>query len=125
MPLLGFKGFSFMQIVKAAILCSTLALTACSNWVYRIDVPQGNYMEQQLVDKLRVQMTKEQVHYILGSPVAKNPFKDDKWHYVYNLRKGKGGEFRSELVIHFENDKVIDMTGDFDRPEEFDTPLDQ
>ena len=114
-----------MQIVKAALLCSTLALTACSSWVYRIDIPQGNYMEQQLVDKLRVQMSKEQVQYILGAPVAKNPFNNNKWHYIYTLARGKGETFRSELIIHFEDNKVVDMSGDFKRPEGFDTPLEQ
>jgi len=114
-----------MQIVKAAVLCSTLVLASCSSWIYRIDIPQGNYLEQQSVNKLRVQMTREQVQYILGSPVAKNPFSDSKWYYVYTLDKSKSKNHRSELVIHFEDDKVVNMTGDFERPEEFDTPLDQ
>lgn len=114
-----------MQLIKAAILCGTLLLTGCSSWIYRIDIPQGNYLEQQSIDKLRVQMTREQVRYILGSPVAVNPFNDDKWHYVYMLDKSKSQTHRSELVIHFEDDKVVNMTGDFKRPEEFDTPLDE
>lgn len=114
-----------MQLIKAAVLCGTLLLSGCSSWIYRIDIPQGNYLEQQLIDKLRVQMTREQVRYILGSPVAVNPFNDDKWHYIYTLDKNKSQKHRSELVIHFKDDKVTDMTGDFKRPEEFDTPLDQ
>lgn len=114
-----------MQIVKTALLASLLGLSACSSWIYKIDIPQGNYTEQQLVDKLRIQMTKEQVQYILGSPVARDSFKQDKWHYIYTLTKGKGKTFRSELIIHFSQNKVIDITGDFKKSDEFDTALDQ
>ena len=106
------------------MLASSL-MAGCSSWVYRIDIPQGNFLEQKLIDKLRVKMTREQVLYVLGSPVASNPFKDDKWHYLYTLDKNKADNQRLELVVYFENDLVSDISGDFERPEEFDTPLDQ
>jgi outer membrane protein assembly factor BamE len=114
-----------MQIVKAALLCGAIMLTGCSSWVYRIDIPQGNYVEQQRVDKLRVAMTREQVQYILGSPVADSLFSDDKWYYVYTLAKNKSKDHRSELVIYFKDDKVTDITGSFKKPDDFDTPLEQ
>lgn len=112
-----------MRLIKAALLCGTVMLASCSSWVYRIDIPQGNFLEQKLVNKLRVQMSREQVLFILGSPVAKNPFSDDKWHYLYTLDKNKSENHRSELVIHFVENKVSDVTGDFKKPDEFDTPL--
>ncbi|MCJ8274800.1 MAG: outer membrane protein assembly factor BamE [Psychrosphaera sp.] len=113
-----------MQIVKAALLCGTVMLASCSSWVYRIDIPQGNFLEQKLVNKLRIQMSREQVLFILGSPVARNPFANDKWHYLYTLDKNKSENSRTELVIHFNSDKVSDISGDFEKPEDFDTPLD-
>jgi outer membrane protein assembly factor BamE len=114
-----------MRLVKVAFLCATVMLAGCSSWVYRIDIPQGNFLEQKLVNKLRVQMTREQVLFILGSPVAKNPFKDDKWHYLYTIDKNKTDNYRSELVIHFIDDKLSDLTGDFKKPEKFEIPLGQ
>ena len=113
-----------MQIIKTMVLCGGLLMAGCSSWVYKIDIPQGNYLEQQAVDKLRVQMSREQVEYILGTPVLKSLFNQDKWHYVYTIAKNKTDNLRYELVIHFENDRVADMSGDFKRPAEFDTPLD-
>jgi outer membrane protein assembly factor BamE len=112
-----------MQIVKAALLCGTVMLASCSSWVYRIDIPQGNFLEQKLVNKLRIDMSREQVLFILGSPVARNPFADNNWHYLYTLDKNKSENSRTELVIHFNKDKVSDISGDFEKPEEFDTPL--
>lgn len=113
-----------MQVVKAALLCGAVLLSGCSSWVYRIDIPQGNYLEQKLVDKLRVGMSREQVLFVLGSPVARNPFNDHKWHYLYTIDKAKSDNSRFELVVYFDNDgRVQDISGDFKKPEDFDKPL--
>ena len=102
-----------------------LSVSACSNWIFRIDVPQGNFLEQKDIDKLRVQMTKEQVRFVLGNPVAENAFDDDIWHYFYALKGGRGDNFEKQLVLNFQNGKLVKMTGDFDTPKEFNVPLDQ
>lgn len=69
-------------------------------------------------------MTKEQVEYVLGSPVVENPFSSDKWHYVYTIKSGKTDKtLRRELVIVFKDDKLLDISGDYKKPEEFDQPL--
>lgn len=114
-----------MHLVKAALLCCMMFLVGCNSWIYRIDIPQGNYVEQKQVDKLRVAMTREQVLFILGSPVASNAFDNQKWHYIYLLKRNKTKGQRLELVIHFEQDIISDISGDFDKHEDFDIPLQQ
>jgi outer membrane protein assembly factor BamE len=111
----------------ALLLASGLALsmTACSSWIYRIDVPQGNFLEQKDINKLRVQMTKEQVQFVLGNPVAENSFEDNTWHYFYQLKGGRGDNFEKQLVLNFKDDKLVTIRGDFETPKEFNTPLDQ
>ena len=100
-------------------------LSGCSSWVYKYDIVQGNYLNQRDVNKLRINMTKEQVKFVLGAPVVSNAFRDDDWHYVYTRRVGKTDELiRKEMVVHFDGDKVTKVSGDFDKPENFDTPLD-
>ncbi|STY63949.1 Small protein A precursor [Mannheimia haemolytica] len=57
-------------------------VTACSTVekvVYRIDVPQGNYLEQDKIAQLKVGMTAEQVEYLLGTPMLKNIFETHRW----------------------------------------------
>ena len=84
------------------ILGITLTSTACSNWIYRIDVPQGNFLDQRDVEKLRVGMTKEQVIYVLGNPVVQDSFDDDTWYYVYDMKRGmkkRGEDFGSQAVL--------------------------
>ncbi|WP_091344895.1 outer membrane protein assembly factor BamE [Alkalimonas amylolytica] len=106
------------------ILSSVITLSACSSWIYRIDIPQGNYMEQRDIDKLRVQMSKEQVRFVLGNPVAQNSFDDNVWHYYYAIQYGNGNKMERSLVVHFDNGRLAKVEGDFELSEEFDTPLD-
>lgn len=117
--------------MKALIIAgSLLVLSGCSvfeSWVYRIDIPQGNYLEQRDIDQLRVGMTKEQVVYVIGTPVAENIFDQDVWYYVFNMNSGMSNEasFQREVKLSFVDGKLASYEGDYDRPKNFDTPLEQ
>ncbi|WP_440053182.1 outer membrane protein assembly factor BamE [Pseudoalteromonas sp. T1lg65] len=102
----------------------TVFLSSCSSWIYRINVPQGNFLEQSDIDKLRVQMTREQVLYVLGTPLAKDAFNDNVWHYRYVYNIDRESEVTQSFTVYFENDKLVRIGGDFKEPEEFNTPLD-
>lgn len=110
---------------RVAIIITALTLSACSSWVYRYDVPQGNYLEQKSIDKLQVGMTKEQVKFILGSPVVVDAFNDDTWSYVYKLKSGRNKDFdqKKQFIINFSDDKLMSATGDFTLSDKFNTPF--
>ena len=110
---------------RVAIVISALTLSACSNWVYRYDVPQGNYLEQKGIDKLQVDMTKEQVKFILGSPVVVDAFNDDTWSYVYQLKSGRHEKYnlKKQFIVKFVDDKLVSATGDYKVSENFNTPF--
>ena len=110
---------------RVAIIVTTLTLSSCSSWVFRYDVPQGNYLEQKSIDKLQVGMTKEQVKFILGSPVVIDTFNDNTWSYVYKLKSGRNRDFdqRKEFIINFSEDKVISASGDFTLSDKFNIPF--
>ncbi|RTR34467.1 outer membrane protein assembly factor BamE [Shewanella atlantica] len=116
-----------LTLLGAAAL--SLSLSACSvfDWlIYKPDIPQGNYMETQQVEKLRIEMTKEQVEYILGRPVLRDSFADDTWYYVYHYKSGRDASItHKELIIHFEGDMLTKVDGDYELAEDFNTPLDQ
>ena len=110
------------------VLFASVLLSGCVDWIYRIDVPQGNFLEQKDVDQLRIEMTKEQVVYVLGRPVVKDSFNKNTWYYVYEMKRGmrkRGEDFRKELIIEFTDGKVANVLGDFELSEEFNTPLDE
>jgi len=111
----------------ACLLSFVLLSTACSNWIYRIDVPQGNYLDERDVEKLRISMSKEQVIFVLGHPVVGDSFNDNTWYYVYEMKRGmkkRGEDFKKELIIKFEDGRVTSVIGDFELSEDFNTPLD-
>ncbi len=118
-----------MKLLQSLFFITLVSsLSACSDWIYRIDVPQGNFLEQKDVEKLRVGMTKEQVIYVLGRPVVKDSFDHDTWYYVYDMKRGmskRGEDFQKRLIINFKEDKVNTVEGDFEVSEEFNTPLDE
>lgn len=58
--------------------------------------------------------------------MVEDTFNEDKWYYVYTMKRGMGGEdVRKELVLEFEDGVLTTMQGDFDKPESFNIPLDQ
>ena len=87
-----------------------LLLPACS-LVYRIDVQQGNYVTQDLVDRLKPGMTKAEVKQILGTPLLIDVFHANRWDYFFSNVKGGKAADRTRLTVHFENDKLASFTG--------------
>ena len=83
-------------------------LSACSHykfpWVYRIDVEQGNVLEEEKVDQLKVGMTQKQVKFLIGSPVIRDTFNQERWDYFYSLRTGKGKYDRERITLVFQGD---------------------
>ncbi|MFT5314091.1 MAG: outer membrane protein assembly factor BamE [Paraglaciecola sp.] len=110
------------------IITTSLMLSACADWIFRIDVPQGNFLDVKDVERLRIGMNKEQVVYVLGKPVVEDAFDHDTWYYLYQMKRGmkkRGEDFRKELKIVFVDNKITEVTGDFELSEDFNTPLDQ
>lgn len=113
--------------MKAFILGLTaLSLSACAvidPLVYKINIPQGNFIEQRDVDNLRVGMNREQVEFVLGTPVVNNSFRDDEWVYMYRMKPGRGDVTVREFRVHFNDNRLADISGDFDKPDQFNVPL--
>jgi outer membrane protein assembly factor BamE len=96
------------------LLCIILAclLAACSSkllTVHKIDVQQGNALEAEMVDKVEIGMTQEQVHYVLGSPLITDSFHPYRWDYIYLFRPGYGEKVRRQLTLTFDRGEVIDI----------------
>ncbi len=78
--------------------------------VYRINIQQGNYLDQAAVNQVQEGMTRSQVRYLLGTPLAADPFEKDRWDYVYYLKKGRSGHVDSRRVtVYFDGEKVAKL----------------
>lgn len=81
--------------------------------VYKIGIPQGNIITQEMVDQLRPGMTKRQVIFVMGTPLVRDPFHQDRWDYIYSYQPGGGERGQERVTVFFENDLLVSFTGDF------------
>lgn len=81
---------------------------------YKIDIQQGNVLTQDMVLQLKPGQTKDQVRFILGTPVLMDMFHANRWDYVYRLRKGNTSEveMRKFSTIFDANDRLVRVLGD-------------
>lgn len=75
---------------------------------YRADVHQGNLVTSEMALQLEKGMTDAQVQFLLGVPLVKDPFHDNRWDYVYYLRRGDGEEQIRSLTVWFNEDRRVD-----------------
>ena len=54
---------------------------------FRIEIQQGNYISQEAVSQLKLGMTKEQVRFVLGTPLVADIFHENRWDYVYRRQR--------------------------------------
>ena len=56
-----------------------IPLSACE-LVYKLPTRQGNVIDQKEIDKVTLGMTRDQVRFILGTPIAASTLTDDRWY---------------------------------------------
>jgi outer membrane protein assembly factor BamE len=95
------------------------AVSACSSVPrivneYKIDIQQGNVLTQDMVYQLRPGLSKDQVKFILGTPVLMDMFHANRWDYVYRLQKGSTGtvEMRKFSTYFDADGKLVRVAGD-------------
>jgi outer membrane protein assembly factor BamE len=79
---------------------------------YKFDIQQGNFVTEQDVAKLKVGMNKDQVRFILGTPLLNDPFHSNRWDYVYRLQKANGQVAQSRYTVIFENNTLARHGGE-------------
>jgi len=79
---------------------------------YRIDVRQGNFVSQEMVAQLKPGLSRDQVRFILGSPLVADMFHADRWDYVYRFQSGRGEVEQRRLAVFFQDNKLTRVAGD-------------
>jgi outer membrane protein assembly factor BamE len=106
--------------MKRMILLALPLAAACSSapsitsylTPYRIDVRQGNFVSQEMVAQLKAGQTKDQVRFILGTPLLADMFHADRWDYVYRFQPGRGEAQQRHIVVYFSDGKLSRIAGD-------------
>lgn len=119
------------SITASVLLAASTLLSGCAidSMVspYRIDIRQGNYVDQAMVAQLRKGMTRDQVRFVLGSPLVVDMFRENRWDYVYVYTQGWGEPQSRKLSLFFVDDLLESVDGDVvaagDGPEDSATPV--
>ncbi len=92
---------------RASLLALTIVSIALSGCVYRLTVQQGNLVDVEKVEQVAVGMTRNQVRFLLGTPLVDDAFNKDRWDYLYYVKPGrKPATEKHWITVYFEDGKV-------------------
>ncbi len=118
---------SWLPLRRGAIAVAAFACAGCAqlttpieNWfpvitqfgVYKIDINQGNFLSQDMVDRLKVGQTKQQVRTTLGTPLVASAFRDNRWDYVYMFKRAGRVREHRQFTVYFQDDLLARWEGD-------------
>jgi outer membrane protein assembly factor BamE len=94
-----------IKIIWLVLILFVPVLTSCTP--YNMDIRQGNLVTPDMREKLKVGMTKQQVRYVLGTPMINDAFHGNRWDYSYRLKhEGKWTE-KQDMTLYFEGDNLV------------------
>jgi outer membrane protein assembly factor BamE len=98
-----------IKIILFALVLFLPVLSACTP--YKMDIRQGNLVTPDMREKLKIGMTRQQVRYVLGTPMISDAFHGNRWDYSYRLQhEGKLTE-QQNMTLYFEGDilaRIVD-----------------
>jgi len=100
--------------ITIVVALSLFGLTACIK-PFQPPIQQGNIINNSSLKEIRYGMSKEEVSYILGTPMVIDPFNQERWDYFYSNKNRNNNETTKRLVTAmFENNKLVELKGDVD-----------
>lgn len=91
------------------IVTLTLALLVSSCSIYKMEVQQGNALNNETVSQLQRGMSKAEVASLLGNPLLQDNFRSNRWDYIYFKRNGNKLGNKQNLTLFFENDQLTQV----------------
>lgn len=111
----------------AGVVVASFAIVGCADLgtrfiqPYRVEIQQGNFVSAEQVAALRKDMSREQVRFVLGTPMLQDVFHTSRWDYPFYIRRTSGEILERKLVVFFENDKLARWDADqmpYERPQQ-------
>ncbi|MEO7581076.1 MAG: outer membrane protein assembly factor BamE [Massilia sp.] len=108
------------DVAKSAAIANAGAQTTAPSklrkflWIfspYRPDIQQGNFVSQEMLAQLQVGQTRDQVKFILGTPLMQDIFHADRWDYPFYLARGNGELTTARVTVYFKDNKVARFDG--------------
>lgn len=102
----------YKSAMRYLVLLIPLFLSACFLVPHKVEVQQGNYVDQEMMSKLKLDMTRSQVLFVLGTPLVTDAFHPERWDYVYLT--GRAGDVDRErgITVVFSENRLVRIEGD-------------
>jgi len=95
------------------VYCGSARLPMPKFTPYRMEIQQGNFVSQEMVSQLKLGMSKDQVRFVLGTPLITDSFHADRWDYVYRRQRANSSELEQRKVaVFFDDGKLKRIEGD-------------
>jgi len=79
---------------------------------HRIEIQQGNFLSPEMVAQLKPGMTRDQVRFVLGTPLVTDIFHANRWDYVFYREPRQGVKERMGVTVFFEEDRLARVVSD-------------
>ncbi|MDO5102456.1 MAG: outer membrane protein assembly factor BamE [Lautropia sp.] len=111
--------FTRSALLLACVAASALA-TGCATdrsrsgflEPYRFAIPQGNYINQEMLDEVKEGMSREQVRLAIGTPLLVDVFHPDRWDYVFRFKHPNGDAELRRVIVFFTDERVSEIRAD-------------
>jgi outer membrane protein assembly factor BamE len=96
------------------ILALSFLVAGCDSLTpYRIEIQQGNYVTQEMVAQLKPGLTRDQVRFVLGTPLVSDLFHEGRWDYVFMRQRPSSSEIEyRRIAVFFEDGRLKRVDGD-------------
>jgi outer membrane protein assembly factor BamE len=89
-----------------SILCAACLGLLAGCGIHRVDVQQGNVVDEAMLKQLHTGMNRRQVKFVLGTPLLEDPFHANRWDYIYMYSKDGVLKDKRHLTLFFSDDKL-------------------
>ena len=100
-----------MRLYSILLLLCVFLFAGCS-WIqfpsiHKVTVQQSNIVSQDMVDKLKIGMTKIQVQNIMGTPLIVDTFDPSRWDYYYTRVDSNNNKTEQQVSLRFNPDNTL------------------
>lgn len=119
------RSSAMRPTLVVSLLAAALLAGACSAYdstsrkvanaitPYRINIVQGNFVSREAASQLREGMTRDQVKFLLGTPLLTDVFHANRWDYVFSFRRGNTSVVQQRrYTVFFDGDRLVKFGGD-------------
>jgi len=116
-----FTRRQLQRLCAGLCIACVASVAGCKSWStddlpgvtpYRMEIQQGNFVSQDMLSKLKRGMTREQVRFVLGTPLVADMFHADRWDYVFYREIPRKPREARRVSVFFENDRLVRVEGD-------------